>query len=626
MGTFTYETKIKELMQNPLANDTLHRFFDSKKVPADILEKHPLSELTLGALQKISLPFVKKEFFDTCLDLFNGYTEQPVADEYVEPQEIWWKESVIYQIYPRSFCDSDGDGIGDIAGIRSKIPYLKDLGVDTIWLSPIYDSPNDDNGYDIRNYQQIMEEFGTMQDFDDMLREIHAHDMRLVMDLVINHTSDEHPWFQGALAGDEKYKDYYIFCEHKPNWESFFGGSAFTYYDELEKYALHLFTKKQMDLNWKNPELRQELYDMVGWWLDKGVDGFRMDVINLIAKKDGLPDGDAMMAHLGGQMGVEHYISNAKLHEYLNEMHTEAFDRYGDKVMIGETPGVGYEQIKLMTARERKELDMVFSFDHLYNPGSVRFTEKPYDLTHLRNYHTRWQAMPNNCWNSLFYDNHDNPRMLQRVAPKPQYRDNVAKLLAVILLTLKGTPFIYQGQEIGMAEGEFESLEDYRDVESFNMYNIWKDTIGVEKAMKRLWHGSRDHARTPMQWTNGEHAGFTTGTPWIASPKDVGSYCVEQQQLLKDGVLATYKQLIALRKKEKCLVYGEFKPVFAMDNDRFCYFRMYKGEKFFVECNITDGRIQRRGEIMNMENVYASYGDYTSVLRPYEANIYKVLG
>ncbi len=624
MKPFNYSSTLGEMMKNPLASDTLNRFLFSKGITYDLLNDNRLKKMTLGTLQKMCSPIVDKKLFDSFLMMFNKFDVNRLPDSDTVVSESWWKEAVVYQIYPRSFYDSNGDGIGDLEGIRLKIPYLKSLGVNTVWLSPIYDSPNDDNGYDIRDYKKIMSEFGDMEDFDRLLAELHANDIHLIMDLVVNHTSDEHPWFKGALAGDKNLQDYYIFANRKNNWDSIFGGSAFTYYDEVKKYALHLFSKKQMDLNWSNPYLRNEVYDIVNYWLDKGIDGFRMDVINLIAKDMTLPDGDENIKTIGGVVGCEHYIANPKVHDYLQELREKTFDKYGNRVTIGETPGLGYEQVKLWTASERKELDMVFNFDHLYSPGTEKFKSRPYDLLYLKKYFLRWQKLPNSCHNSLFYDNHDNPRLLQRIKPTKTHKNHVAKLLAVILLTLKGTPFIYQGQEIGMAGGEFSKMEDIKDVESHTLYHIFRKKDGEATAFERIANGTRDNARTPMQWNDDIYAGFTQGIPWLGTPDYIGEYNVESQKSDEQSILAAYGKLIKLRRKHKALSYGVFKPVFVKEKALFCYFRIYKGEKFYVECNMTAKRVSRPNEIMNLECVYGSYGDYTSMLRPYEANVYRV--
>ncbi len=555
----------------------------------------------------------------------------------------WWKEAVVYQIYPRSFQDSNGDGIGDLPGITSRLPYLKDLGVDVIWLSPIYDSPNDDMGYDIRDYKKIMKEFGKMADFTKLLAEVHKNGMKLIMDLVVNHTSDEHAWFKKALADPQApEKDYYIWGEGKNgtepnNWTSLFSGPAWNYYPKNDEWALHLFSKKQMDLNWDNPALRAEVYEMVNWWLDKGVDGFRMDVINFISK-DSLADGDPLLGDAVGICGIEHYFYGPRLHEYLQEMRREAFDGR-DVFSVGETPGVGLEMSKMLAAEERKELDMVFNFDQLDPPGKSRMNAYEYDLRYLKSYYMKWQAgLGENCWQSLFFENHDNPRMVSKVNPDPAWRLVIAKLLAVMLLTLRGTPFIYQGQELGMTNSQFSKIEDLRDVESLTRYNEilalsenmsdggWRDEA-KEMAFSKVAWGTRDHARTPMQWDNTKHAGFTEGEPWLGVNPNYPVINAKSEQENPDSVFNFFKELIAARKGSEALVYGAFHPVFTREKDVFCYFRLAHNEKYYVEINLTGDDRRRPGPLTAEHRLVAgNYGGISGRLRPYEANVYRVGG
>jgi oligo-1,6-glucosidase len=501
----------------------------------------------------------------------------------------WWKEAVFYQIYPRSFKDSNGDGIGDLKGITEKLDYLKKLGVDAIWLSPVYDSPNDDNGYDIWDYRKIMREFGSMQDFDQLLDQVHARDMRLIMDLVVNHTSDEHRWFKESLSEpSSKYGDYYIFRVKPNNWTSFFSGSAWNYYKERNQYALHLFSKKQMDLNWENPDVREEVKDLVKWWLHKGVDGFRMDVINYISKRPGLPDGDENIGKLMKFTGVEHYFYGPKLHKYLHELKKDAFMPY-KAFSVGETPGVGMEMSKLLTGDYRQELDMVFSFDHLETPGHTRYDDYRYDLNYYKDYMIDWmENYGSHCQTSLFFENHDNPRMISKINPDPKYRVVIAKLLATMQMTLKGTPFVFQGQEIGMINQDFSSIDDLRDVEALNMYDELKDSMGEEVAFDRLIAGTRDHARTPMQWTSGKNEGFSEGTPWIKAGSDC-SICNAQGEMKdEDSVWSYYKKIIKLRGNHKAFTYGTIEIVEKKNKDLFTYYRKEGEETFFVECHLTE--------------------------------------
>lgn len=441
----------------------------------------------------------------------------------VKMQKTWWKESVVYQIYPRSFMDSNGDGIGDIPGIISKLDYLKTLGIDVIWLSPVYKSPNDDNGYDISDYKDIMDEFGTMADWDELLSEVHARGMKLVMDLVVNHSSDEHAWFvESRKSKDNPYRDYYIWKPGKDgkepnNWEANFSGSAWEYDDTTDEYFLHLFSKKQPDLNWENPKLRREVYDMMNWWLEKGIDGFRMDVVNFISKVDGLPDAPAQEGKKYAS-GHEYFMNGPRIHEFLHEMNKETVGKY-DVMTVGEMPGVTPEQAQLYTGEDRDEVNMVFQFEHVdldSGPGG-KWDLKTLELKDLKWSLSRWQkGLEQVGWNSLYWNNHDQPRIVSRFGDDKNYREKSAKMLATLLHMMKGTPYIYQGEEFGMTNIRFESIEDYRDIELLNMYKEkMEQGIPKEKIMESIYVKGRDNARTPVQWDDTEHAGFTTGTPWI---------------------------------------------------------------------------------------------------------------
>jgi len=561
------------------------------------------------------------------LELLNSEPDTPV-DGQEEITRTWWKEAVFYQIYPISFQDSDGDGIGDLRGIISRLDYLKELGVNAVWLSPIYDSPKDDNGYDIRDYYSILKEFGTMEDFDLLLKEIHDRGMKLIMDLVVNHTSDEHPWFQAAIKDiPSKYHDYYLFKKSKDNdppnnWSSFFSGSAWNYYEGSKEWALHLFSKKQMDLNWENEEVRSEIHKMIRWWLKKGVDGFRLDVINYISKKEGLPEGNENIGKLMGYYGIEHYYYGPKLHQYLKELRKKAFEPY-QAFTVGETPGVGMEMSKLLTAEDRKELDMIFSFDHLETPGHVRFDDYRYDLNYLKQYMTDWmEHYGNRCWMSLFYENHDNPRMISKVNPDPKYREVLAKLLAMLQLTIKGTPFLFQGQEIGSINQNFKTIDDIRDVESINLYHELVLSVGEEAAMKKLGSGSRDHSRSPMQWNDSVNAGFTTGTPWIGVSEDYKDWNVEKQRKEPDSIHHFYQELIRIRKEHPALIYGKYEITNRKQKDIFTYYRRLQGETYYIECNLSS-RPVRRPKSVQAELIISSYKAASDDLKPYEANLYQ---
>ncbi len=476
----------------------------------------------------------------------------------------WWKEAVIYQIYPRSFMDSNGDGIGDIKGITSRLDYLKYLGVDVLWLSPIYRSPNDDNGYDISDYQAIMDEFGTMEDFDEMLSEAHARGLRVVMDLVVNHTSDEHKWFMESRRSKENaYRDYYIWREGKDektppnNWGSCFGGSAWQYDEETAMYYLHLFSKKQPDLNWDNPKVRDEVFNMMAWWCDKGIDGFRMDVISMISKTKEMPDGQ--VTDFYGDYGP-YCIHGPNIHKYLKEMNKRVLSRY-DIMTVGETPGVTTELAKQYAGEDAGELNMVFQFEHVDNHGKYgKWDDQKWQLTKLKKILTRWQTeLYGKAWNSLFWDNHDQPRAVSRFGDdRQEHREASAKMLATCLHMMQGSPYIYQGEELGMTNYPFRSPDDFRDIESINAYKEWclSGNVSHEDFWPCITFRSRDNARTPVQWDDSEQAGFTSGTPWIPVNPNYKEINAKAETKDPDSVFHYYKKLIALRKENPVMVYG----------------------------------------------------------------------
>lgn len=628
------KSTLRDVYKNPLGQDIIDMLLWNAKKSPKLLDNPVTGNLRIGMIDKL-LGKKAPGLADTIVSLLNGKDDVP-PEGFAAITKKWWKEAIVYQIYPRSFMDSNGDGIGDIAGIRQKIPYLKALGVNAVWLSPVYDSPNDDNGYDIRDYKKIMKEFGNMQSFNAMVKDLHANGIKLLMDLVVNHTSDEHEWFKKALANPAAPEnDYYIWAkgqgENPPNnWISFFGGSTWNYYPDRDEWGLHLFSKKQMDLNWENPALRAEVYEMMRWWLDKGVDGFRMDVINLISK-DNLEDGNEAIGSGVGIRGIEHYFYGPHLHEYLAEMRKETFANY-DAFTIGEAAGMGLNTSRLLTAEERGELDMVFNFDAFDNPGKSRMFPYKYNLRYLKPYFLKWQTRyGNNCWPSLVFENHDNPRMVSKVQEDPAWRVAIAKMLAVMQLTLKGTPFIYQGQELGMTNTKFESPADLRDVEALNHLEEFKEKYaaagseGENIAFETVAWGTRDHARTPMQWNTEKNAGFTTGEPWIGVNPNYPAINAENEMANPSSVFNFFKKLIALRKQNETLIYGEFKPVFISDKNTFCYFRTNASGKFYVEINLTEEDQKRPGPLTAGHRLVAgSYGGAAKVLRAYEANVYKV--
>ncbi len=627
----TKATPIGEIMKTPAGHDIIMKALYSFGLSGEFLKKGPLSKLTLEKISKLSCGKVSDEFIDSLLGILNSEQDIPLEDD-APIERKWWKEAVFYQIYPRSFKDSDGDGIGDLRGIIEKLDYLKELGVDAIWCSPIYDSPNDDNGYDIRDYEKIMEEFGTMEDFDELLSEIHKRDMKLIMDLVINHSSDEHKWFQSSVNDpDSPYRDYYIWRDGKGdnppnNWESIFSGKAWNYYPERKQWAMHLFSSKQMDFNWENENLRKDLYKMVNGWLEKGVDGFRLDVISFISKADGLPDGNEVIGSMMGFKGVEHYFYGPRLHKYLHELAENTFNKY-DAFTVGECQGTGIEMSKLMTGDYRKELNVVFAFDHIENPGKKRFSEYKYDLRPMAKELVKWQLhYGNHCWPTVFFENHDTTRMPSKVCPEGWYRDELSKLLAVMQMTFKGVPFIYQGQEIGMTNSAFKKIEDFRDVESVNYYK--EQTAkgeDKEKIYRIVKAGSRDNGRTPMCWSDEENAGFTTGAPWIEVIPDYKKINVAAEDKKEASVLNFYRKMTALRHSDDTLVYGDFKLAKENWKNVLTYYRIGEKSTYFIEINLTD-KVQKKPVCTNgfeeiITNVCAKR---TDELVPFEANVYKV--
>ena len=545
----------------------------------------------------------------------------------------WWKEAVIYQIYPRSFMDSNGDGIGDIKGITSRLDYLKYLGVDVLWLSPIYRSPNDDNGYDISDYQAIMDEFGTMEDFDEMLSEAHKRGLRVVMDLVVNHTSDEHKWFMESRRSKENaYRDYYIWREGKDektppnNWGSCFGGSAWQYDEETAMYYLHLFSKKQPDLNWDNPKVRDEVFNMMAWWCDKGIDGFRMDVISMISKTKEMPDGQ--VTDFYGDYGP-YCIHGPNIHKYLKEMNKRVLSRY-DIMTVGETPGVTTELAKQYAGEDAGELNMVFQFEHVDNHGKYgKWDDQKWQLTKLKKILTRWQTeLYGKAWNSLFWDNHDQPRAVSRFGDdRQEHREASAKMLATCLHMMQGSPYIYQGEELGMTNYPFRSPDDFRDIESINAYKEWclSGNVSHEDFWPCITFRSRDNARTPVQWDDSEQAGFTSGTPWIPVNPNYKEINAKAETKDPDSVFHYYKKLIALRKENPVMVYGKYEPLLEDSEELFVYTRTLDNEKLLIVCNFTDQDVAftmpeeftgRSCLIANMEN---DYSKNNITVKPYEA-------
>ena len=550
-------------------------------------------------------------------------------------EKRWWKESVVYQIYPRSFCDSNGDGIGDLNGITSKFDYLKELGIDVIWLSPVYKSPNDDNGYDISDYQAIMDEFGTMEDFDRMLAAAHERGIKIMMDLVVNHTSDEHKWFiESRKSTDNPYRDYYIWRPAKEdgslpnNWGSCFSGPAWEYDKTTDMYFLHLFSKKQPDLNWDNPVVRQEVFDMMNWWLDKGIDGFRMDVISRISKEPGLPDKEP---GINGYATFNVSANGPHVHEYLQEMRQKALNN-ADTITVGECSGVTLEEAKKYARSDEKELNMVFQFEHMdvdSDEKAGKWTTRKMDLRNLKKILTRWQkGLQDIAWNSLYWENHDQPRSVSRFGnDSDEYREISAKMLATCIHMMQGTPYVYQGEELGMTNCPFNTLDNFRDLESINAFHELTEQgkMTEEDMMAAIGYKGRDNARTPMQWDDSAYAGFSTTNPWIMVNPNYTKINAKDQVNREDSVFKYYQKLIKLRHESELIVYGTYDLILDDDKDIYAYIRTLGDEKLIVYCNFSENtrEVELPEEFTNGKVLISNYIDakvnHKITLRPYEA-------
>ena len=549
-------------------------------------------------------------------------------------EKKWWKESVVYQIYPKSFKDSNGDGVGDIRGIIQKLDYLKELGVNVLWISPMLESPQDDNGYDISDYRRIYEEYGTMEDYEELLCEAHKRSIRILMDLVVNHTSDEHNWFiESRKSKDNPYRDYYIWKDpvngkEPNNWGGAFGGSAGEYDPQTQMYYLHLFSKKQPDLNWENEKVRQEVYDMMKFWCEKGIDGFRMDVISMISKDQRFPDGE-MNNGLYGDFGP-YCVHGPRVHEFLQEMNQKVLSKY-DIMTVGETAGVTIEEAQKYAGDDRNELNMVFQFEHVESGcGDYgKWTTAKYDFKEFKNIMIKWQEeLQGKAWNSLFLGNHDQPRSVSRFGnDNPVYRETSAKMLATCIHMMQGTPYVYQGEELGMTNIYFDKLEDYRDIESINYFKEFTESglMTPEHMMKCLMLRSRDNARTPMQWDDSKQAGFTEGEPWIKVNPNYKKINAAQQLEDPDSVFHYYQKLIRLRKEKDIIVYGEFEPLYREDEQIFAYTRKQDQEKLLTVCNFSDknAEVEVPEEFKGAECLITNLGrkefERKIVLNPYEA-------
>ena len=550
-------------------------------------------------------------------------------------EKKWWKESVVYQVYPRSFCDSNGDGIGDLNGITSKLDYLKELGIDVIWLSPVYQSPNDDGGYDISDYQAIMKEFGTMEDFDRLLASAHERGIKIVMDLVVNHSSDEHKWFiESRKSTDNPYRDYYIWRPAKEdgslpnNWGSCFSGPAWEYDKTTDMYYLHLFSKKQPDLNWENPVVRQEVYDMMNWWLEKGVDGFRMDVISLISKEPGLPDYEPETT---GYAAYNAGANGPRVHEFLQEMREKSLNN-ADTMTVGECAGVTLEEAKKYARSDGKELNMVFQFEHMeadYDEVTGKWTTKKLDLRVLKEILTRWQkGLEDIAWNSLYWENHDQPRSVSRFGnDSDQYREISAKMLATCVHMMQGTPYVYQGEELGMTNCPFNTLENLRDLESINAFHELTEQgkISEEDMLAAINYKGRDNARTPMQWDDSDYAGFSTAEPWIMVNPNYTKINAKDQINREDSVFKYYQKLIRLRHESDLIVYGTYDLILDDDKDIYAYTRTLNNNKLIVYCNFSENtrEVELPEEFTAGKILISNYNDAVVntrlTLRPYEA-------
>lgn len=554
-------------------------------------------------------------------------------------KHVWWKEAVAYQIYPRSFMDSNGDGIGDLRGIISKLDYLKNLGIDVIWVCPFFKSPNDDNGYDISDYQDIMDEFGTMQDFDDLLKACHDRGIKLILDLVINHTSDEHPWFiESRSSKDNPKRDWYIWQDGKPdgsepnNWESIFHGSAWLWDEKTEQYFMHIFSKRQPDLNWENPEVRHALYDMVNWWLDKGIDGFRVDAISHIKKIDGYADlpNPQKLPYVNSMKG---HCNRPGIHDFLTELKQETFDKY-DIMTVGEASGVTTDDVHLWVSEEEGKFNMIFQFEHLHLWGTD--SDKGVDLVKLKKILSSWQTiLHNKGWNALFLENHDLARSVSTWGNDQELREASAKAFGLMYFFMQGTPFIYQGQEIGMTNARFDSIYDYDDVGMKNYYEIeLAKGRSHEELMNIIWTKGRDNSRTPMQWDATPNAGFTTGKPWMKVNPNHDTINVASELANPDSILNFYKNMIRVRKANPTLVYGEYVLHLPLDEQLFVYTRTEGADKWLVVANLSEQPASFEAPktlnytdaelVIGTVDVEAGASVRAFELAPYEARLYRL--
>lgn len=552
-------------------------------------------------------------------------------------RKAWWKEAVAYQIYPRSFMDSNGDGIGDIQGIIEKLDYLAYLGIDIIWVSPFYKSPNDDNGYDISDYKAIMDDFGTMEDFDELLKEAHKRNIKLIADLVINHTSDEHPWFiESKSSIDSDKRDWYIWRKGKNNkepnnWESIFKGSAWQYEEESDEYYLHLFSKKQPDLNWENEEVREALYEMVNWWLDKGIDGFRIDAISHIKKDEGLldmPNPD----NLEYVPSFDKHSNRPGIQDFLKELKINTFDKY-DIMTVGEAAGVDADEAEVWVGEDDGKFNMIFQFENmdLWNDNP----DKNVDWIEYKRVISKWQnKLHNKGWNALYIENHDTPRVVSTLGNDKEYIYESSTSLALMYFMMEGTPFIYQGQELGMTNAKFNNIEEYNDVRAKSVYeDKIKNGRTIDEALRELNASSRDNTRTPMQWDSSKNGGFTVGNPWLKVNENYEDINVEKQLKDSNSVLNFYKNIIKIRKENECLIYGSYNLILEEDKNIFAYERILDDKKFLIITNLSNydntysyNKLNLRFSNLVISNYKVKeHKDINSmILKPWEARMYKI--
>ena len=555
-------------------------------------------------------------------------------------EQKWWHKSVVYQIYPKSFNDTTGSGQGDIKGITEKLDYLKKLGVEVLWLTPMYKSPQNDNGYDISDYYSIDESYGTMKDFEEMLREAHKRDIKIVMDIVVNHTSTANEWFKKSEAGDPEYKDFYIWKDavngkEPTNWQSKFGGNAWKWSEKRKQYYLHLFDVTQADLNWENEKVRKKVYEMIKYWLNKGVDGFRFDVINLISKDQRFLNDDGSDTRFVPD-GRRFYTDGPKIHEYLKEIHKEAFGE-NDLLTVGEMSSTSLENCVRYSNPQEKELSMAFSFHHLKvdYPNGEKWVKAPFDFVELKKILSKWQIgmYEGNGWNATFWTNHDQPRALSRFGDDKNFHEKSGKMLATVLHGLQGTPYVYQGEEFGMTNPYFDKIEKYQDVESKNMYKILRDKgLSEEEVLDILMQKSRDNSRTPVQWDDTKNAGFTSGTPWIGIPENYKKINAENALKDNNSIFYHYQNLIQLRRTEELLITGRYEDIDLENKKVYAYKRIGENEELIVISNFYDEVTEFDVKGLDLEKAFILLSNYVQspeikedkiILKPYESIIFK---